>query len=178
QGFDAFEAALRRELGLGPNDTLDSIRAAACAEGACDEAGLRAAVAAMTLSKRITDQKRGTIIAAWLEDPGLRGESFGDYLGAFFTQEGERFVRGTITKKLAEDHPAVAQALSDEAARHRALGPLQARLRARPYPHRRGAGHQSRAMGDRASHRRGIFLGASGARRPADDLRGRRCEAV
>ena len=38
QGFDAFEAALRRELGLGPNDTLDSIRAAACAEGACDEA--------------------------------------------------------------------------------------------------------------------------------------------
>ncbi|HXS38805.1 MAG TPA: double-strand break repair helicase AddA [Stellaceae bacterium] len=117
QGFDAFEAALRRELGLGPNDTLDSIRAAACAEGACDEAGLRAAVAAMTLSKRITDQKRGTIIAAWLEDPGLRGESFGDYLGAFFTQEGERFVRGTITKKLAEDHPAVAQALSDEADR-------------------------------------------------------------
>ncbi|HKT20007.1 MAG TPA: double-strand break repair helicase AddA, partial [Stellaceae bacterium] len=120
-GFTRFEKALRRDLGLGATDTADGILDAACAEGACDEAGLRAAAAAMVSSKSVTDQKRGAIIAAWLEDPQRRSESFDAYLCAFFTQKGEPFAKGFITKNLAEDRPALAHALAVEADRLQAV---------------------------------------------------------
>ena len=56
-----------------------------------------------------------------------------------------------------------------------ALGAAQARWRPRPHPDRRGAGHQSRAMGDRRGPRRGILRRRGGAaRQRAHDLRGRR----
>ena len=64
-------------------------------------------------------------------------------------------------------------------ARHRALGAVQARWRARPHPDRRGAGHQSRAMGDRAAALAEEFFAGEGARdRVAHGLRGRRRQAV
>ena len=61
----------------------------------------------------------------------------------------------------------------------RELGALQARPRHRPCADRRGAGHQSAAMGDRDAAGLGVLRGRWRARRrDADAVRGRRREAV
>ncbi len=115
-GFERFQAALRRDLGLGEDDTVGRIVEAACAPGAADETSLREAAGAMASSPSVTDAKRGAIIAGWLDDPAGRAAGFDDYLGAFFTQRGERY-KDIVTKKFAEGHPQIAQAVAAEADR-------------------------------------------------------------
>ena len=61
---------------------------------------------------------------------------------------------------------------------YRALGAVQARWRARPHPDRRSAGHQSRAMGDRRSTRRGILRRRRRARPSPHGVRRRRRQAI
>jgi ATP-dependent helicase/nuclease subunit A len=116
QGFERFAAALRRDLGLDKDETVDGIIAAACAVGAADEAGLRLAAAAMTLGAGVYDKQRGDLIARWLENPAGRASTFDEYCRAFFTQDGDRF-KDIVTKKLAESRPDVAQAVAAEADR-------------------------------------------------------------
>jgi len=116
QGFERFEAALRRDLGLDKDDHVASIVEAACAQGAPDEAALRDAAAALASSASITDKKRGAIMARWLGEPAGRKDGLDDYLRAFFTQQGEPF-KDIVTKKFAQAHPVVAMAVAAEAAR-------------------------------------------------------------
>ena len=66
-----------------------------------------------------------------------------------------------------------------EQRRRRAMGALQAGQRHRPYPDRRGPGHQPRAMGDRAQADRGILRRRRPRARPAaHHLRGGRRETI
>ncbi len=116
QGFARFEAALRQTLALGAKDSVASVVAAACAKDAAGEAALREAVRVMEASARVTDQKRGAIIARWLAEPRARVAWFDDYLRAFFTLDGTRF-KELVTKKVATEHPAIADALATEAER-------------------------------------------------------------
>ncbi len=58
------------------------------------------------------------------------------------------------------------------------VDPLQARPAVRPYPRRRGAGHQRRAMADhRGADRRFLRRARPARRQVADDVRGRRLQA-
>jgi ATP-dependent helicase/nuclease subunit A len=116
QGFARFEVALRRTLDLGPKDSVASIVASACAEGAADEAALREAARAASASPRVTDQRHGAIIARWLAEPNAREANFDEYLSAFFTQKGT-VSKDFPTKKLAAERPAVADALAAETQR-------------------------------------------------------------
>jgi ATP-dependent helicase/nuclease subunit A len=115
-GLERFAAALRRELGLLNEDSVEKIIAAACAAGAADEVSLRHAATVMCAATGVRDQSRGATIAGWLADEASRADIFDDYLGAFFTKDGGRF-KDIITKKLGEKYPGAAQALATEAER-------------------------------------------------------------
>lgn len=120
QGFERFDVALRRDLGLGRDETADGIVAAACSAGAVDEARLRSAVEAMTSSASMRDRLRGDTIARWLADPDGRAAAFDEYLHAFFTLGGERY-KDIVTKKLAESRPEIAETVAAEADRLEAI---------------------------------------------------------
>ncbi len=115
-GHDGFVASLYRLLGLSPGTTAEGIAAAACATGACDEAGLRAAAQAMLASTSKRDKERGTLLATWLAGPAQRAAAFDDYLTIYFTREGE-LRQDIATRGLAAKDPASAAALAAEAAR-------------------------------------------------------------
>jgi ATP-dependent helicase/nuclease subunit A len=117
-GFDDFTGTLRRLLDLREGETLEGILAEACAQNACDEAGLLVACRAMIASKAKTDQERGTIIAGWLAAPEMRHAAFDDYLCAFFTADGAgpRFSR-PVTVSLGREQPAVQACVEAEAER-------------------------------------------------------------
>lgn len=119
-GFERFAAALRQVLDLAKSESVESIVAAACAEHACDEVGLRAAAQAMLASKAKTDRERGELLAAWLADPSSRYVRFDDYLQAFFTQKGERRER-LATVKFVESHTEAARVVAAEADRLQAV---------------------------------------------------------
>ena len=117
------EAMLRDRLcaalGIAPDATPESLEAAFCAEGACDEAGLRAAAAALAMGS-LADRGRGIALARWCEDPAARPELVEVYIDTFLTQDGK--IRDTlITKsaaaKNAADLPAILQAEA-ERVRH------------------------------------------------------------
>ncbi|MBO0738585.1 MAG: double-strand break repair helicase AddA, partial [Alphaproteobacteria bacterium] len=96
---------LRDELcaatGLPPGASEEMVVAHFCAEGACDEAGLRAAAVAMA-GGSAADRERGAVLAAWCEAPRERTEMLIGYLGAYLTEEGE------IRKRLITQDAACA----------------------------------------------------------------------
>ena len=77
------EIALRRRLctvfSVSHEITGDGLIAAFCADGACDEAGLRAAAAALADGSD-SDRRRGAILARWCEEPAARAAMLGEYL--------------------------------------------------------------------------------------------------
>ncbi len=112
---ESFRRRLADRLDVSPEATPESVVAAACAEGVCDEGGLRLAAGILAEGKG-TDVVRGEILAAWLADPRRRIASFDDYLQAFFTKELSPRA-SLITKALAESSPGAAAALAAEAER-------------------------------------------------------------
>ena len=60
-----------RLFAVPPDTTSDELVAAFCAEGAGDEAGLRAAAAALDEGSD-ADRRRGAVLARWCEQPGAR----------------------------------------------------------------------------------------------------------
>jgi ATP-dependent helicase/nuclease subunit A len=94
------ETALRRRLAATfavPEDvTPDALIEAFCAAGACDEAGLHAAAAALAVGSS-KDQERGEIVARWCDMPERRGDMLDEYAGAFLTDKGT-IIKNLITK--------------------------------------------------------------------------------
>src|SRR5437763_14458440 len=85
------EAALRRKLAtvfavpadVTPDDLVDAF----CAVGACDEAVVREAAAALCAGSA-TDRGRGHVVMQWCTAPARRLDLLDDYVAAFLTQEG------------------------------------------------------------------------------------------
>jgi len=96
-------AALRDRLcgavALPAEATSEHLAAAFCAEGASDEAGLRAAAAAL-LAGSVTDRKRGATLAAWRAEPQQRHQMLEAYAEAYLNDKGEILQR-LITRKAA-----------------------------------------------------------------------------
>ena len=109
------EAATHAHFGLDPDETEESILAAAGAEGAFDRAALQGAAEAL-LAGRATDRRAGAAIAAWLEERDPGAASFAEYALAFLTQAGE--IRGRLpTKAVADASSEAAEAWREEAER-------------------------------------------------------------
>jgi ATP-dependent helicase/nuclease subunit A len=126
EGQERFRAALARELGVAEDESEDRIIAAAVRKDAGDEAALRRAAQAMTLSASKRDRQRGEQLSAWLDGGERRADAFDEYLRLFFTLEGDQRV-DIVTRGLAAREPKVQQALVAEAER---LAEVQRRRRA------------------------------------------------
>ena len=115
-GLGAVIKRLRQRLGLKPDETLSSIRAAAMAEGAFDRAGLTRAAEGLTQGGK-ADRERASILVAWLAgDEGTRLAHYEFYRGVFFTSEGQSRSR-LITNGGESAVPGSAEALKMEQAR-------------------------------------------------------------
>ncbi|MGE0650149.1 MAG: double-strand break repair helicase AddA [Alphaproteobacteria bacterium] len=90
-GLDGAVAAIARRLGVGPTLTEADVIAAACAEGAFDAAGLRAAAVVMENGGK-RDKERADRIVPWLAaDDATRAALYETYLRGYFTKEGDPF---------------------------------------------------------------------------------------
>ena len=117
--FPDIETATQRCFGLAPDETGETVLAAACAEGSFDREGLQRAVEALRRGLK-TDLDSGTAIATWLENPVPTAEAFADYALAFLTQKGG--VRKNLpTKAVATAAPEAVEAWQAEAERVRAV---------------------------------------------------------
>ena len=114
-GQDGVEAALRRRLGLGPDDTAATVLAAACQDRQLDGDGLRQAAEALQRGSK-TDVERGVAIADWLSDRAQREAGLARYCDAFLTREGVPRKR-LATKSVAAALPAAEDILGREAER-------------------------------------------------------------
>ncbi len=113
------EAATRSYFGLIPDETEETVLAAACAEGSFDREGLQRAAEALCGGLK-TDLDSGTAITTWLENPIPTAEAFVDYALAFLTQKGG--VRKNLpTKAVATASPEAVEAWRAEAERVRAV---------------------------------------------------------
>ncbi|HLY46893.1 MAG TPA: double-strand break repair helicase AddA [Stellaceae bacterium] len=97
-GDEALRRRLCGALSVPPEASDDSIVAAFCALGAGDEAGLRAAAAALA-GGSAADDARGAMIARWCADPAGRRDLLDPYVAAFVTNEGK--IRDTLITKRA-----------------------------------------------------------------------------
>jgi ATP-dependent helicase/nuclease subunit A len=115
-GFHAAIEVLRRRLGLGNDETYDSIRAAGVADGAFDAGKLRLVAKAM-LESSTRDQERGQRIAEFLAageaDRALR---LHEYKNAFLTKE-ETIFASLATAKVTKVFPDAVSILQREAER-------------------------------------------------------------
>ena len=124
-GEAALAAMIRRQLGVGGDETDGGLLAAAAEDTAFDAPALRAAATALDAGTK-TDRERADLIAAWLGDPDTRPAGFETYKTAFLTKDGGIRAR-LATKNVADAHPSVVAALTHEAER---LRTLEARRRA------------------------------------------------
>ena len=114
-GLGGVVRALAARLELAPGETVESLRAAACAEDSFDGPALRRAIAALAQGGK-TDQKRAEGMAAWLADPAGRAAGWAGWVDQFLTREGE--IRQTLASKgVREADPASLDALEAEAER-------------------------------------------------------------
>jgi ATP-dependent helicase/nuclease subunit A len=111
--------ALRRRLGLMPEETAESILIAACRDQAFDAAGCRRAMAALAGGKS-EDGKRAAAMDGWLADPAGRPAQFTRWRGAFLTAEGELRKR-LCTKDVEAAAPGTLEILQTEGERLLAL---------------------------------------------------------
>ncbi|HEX5454091.1 MAG TPA: double-strand break repair helicase AddA [Stellaceae bacterium] len=99
-GTDALRRRLCRAFGV-PHGTTRARRIAEfCARGAGDEAGLRAAAAALAAGSP-SDRGRGLVLARWCADPAGRDDLLDPYIAAFLTRKNEVQQR-LITKGAAK----------------------------------------------------------------------------
>ena len=118
----AGEVALRTRLATVfavPEDiTPDQLIEAFCAAGACDEAGLRIAAAAL-IGGSANDEKRGAVVARWCDMPDRRRDMLDAYAGVFLTNEGA--IRQNLITKSANDRAAGDARAVLETEAHRML---------------------------------------------------------
>ena len=115
-GLGAAVKRLRQRLGLKPDETLESIKAAAVAEGAFDRPALTRAAQALAQGGK-TDKAQAPILADWLaSDEAARLAGFDLYRGLFFTGSGSPRAR-LITKTGEDAVPGATEALTAEQAR-------------------------------------------------------------
>jgi ATP-dependent helicase/nuclease subunit A len=106
-------AAMRRKLELAPDESPESILAAAC-RGGIDTEGLRLACARLSEGSD-TDRRRGRAIAAWLESAD-RAAGWDGHIAAFLTEKGEPNRSFARTKAHQEMAP-ILDAEADRVAR-------------------------------------------------------------
>lgn len=114
-GVEGALRALRHHLGLAEEDTADSIRAAASAEGAFDERDLRRAARALAQGGK-SDVVRAATLVEWLDAPDRRKELYGEYLEVYLTKKGAVRDRLATASALAAE-PALVDILDSEAVR-------------------------------------------------------------
>ncbi len=115
--IDGVIAAARRALGLAPDESERSIKAAAADDASFDGAGLNRLCDALMLGSK-TDQERAGVIRGWLKDSASRAVRLvGDYARVFLTAAGApRAERGLITKSAREaDADAIEIILAEQA---------------------------------------------------------------
>jgi ATP-dependent helicase/nuclease subunit A len=113
-------AALRRTLGLGENETPESVVAEACADRAFDALGLKFAADGLRASTKKTDRERGEGLARWLAAaPEARAAAFDDYADLFLTFSGElpKIRERLATKDAIAANAGIDAILDGEAAR-------------------------------------------------------------
>ena len=130
QGLAQTITATRALLGLDETETPESLFEAAVSDGAHNLLGLK--LAAKILSGGLkTDKENGLKIQTWIDNSKRGTFAFENYADVFLTAKrgsGPIEIRKRlITKKLAEDHPNVAEILAEEADR---LGRFLLRKRA------------------------------------------------
>ncbi len=108
EGHAALRQKLSAALGVSLEATAESLTAEFCAAGAGDEAGLRAAAAALAAGSP-ADCKRGAVIAAWCAQPQHRSAMLAACACVYLTEKGE--VRETLITK-----PAATKAVCDARA--------------------------------------------------------------
>src|SRR6266446_5501905 len=87
-GYAALRDRLCATLSVSGETTPEALLAAFCAAGAGDEAGLRAAAAALVAGS-VTDQGRGEVLAAWCAAPEQRPQMLEAYTGVYLTDDGD-----------------------------------------------------------------------------------------
>src|SRR4029077_8832655 len=68
EGHEALRDRFCAALSLPAGTTVEDLVAGFCAEGACDENGLRAAAVALAAGS-VTDRNRGAALTAWCAEP-------------------------------------------------------------------------------------------------------------
>ena len=114
-GLEGVVAATRERLGVGENETPDTVIQAACADGSFDELGLHRVGRAM-LGGSVTDQKHAATLTAWLAAPDRRAALFDEYVGVYLTEKGAPR-KSQATKKTLVMEPDAATVLGTEADR-------------------------------------------------------------
>ncbi len=112
-------AALRGTLGLGTDETPESVIADACANHAFDDATLRRAAAAL-INAKDSDKTRGEGIISWLSQPqDKRVATFDSYSDVFltFSKEPPSIRKQLATKEAQKHDPTVVDVLKEEAER-------------------------------------------------------------
>ena len=121
-GIEALVAAIYRRFGVGPEDTEESVLAAASAAGRFDRPGLKGAAEAM-LQGSAVDKKHGAVIISWLDDPAGRVDGFREYLAVFFTDRGwggrRKQLAHAQTLKIRDDTEAILAAEAERLERVR-----------------------------------------------------------
>jgi ATP-dependent helicase/nuclease subunit A len=103
EGHEALRDRFCAALSLPAGTTVEDLVAGFCAEGACDENGLRAAAVALAAGS-VTDRNRGAALTAWCAEPLRRPQMLEAYAEAYLTDEG------TIRKVLVTRGAASAAA--------------------------------------------------------------------
>ncbi|MFZ3234939.1 MAG: double-strand break repair helicase AddA [Stellaceae bacterium] len=98
-GHPALRQRLSAALGLAGDATIDSLVAEFCAEGAGEEAGLRACAAALAAGS-ITDRTLGAILDKWCAAVRQRASMVDAYVDAYLNEKHDVKTR-LITKKTA-----------------------------------------------------------------------------
>ena len=121
-GVSAVSIRTREMLGVSPDETSQSIAAAACADEEFNAEGLLAAIRALAKGNK-TDIRRAKTIGAWLSQ-GREGrhKNFTTYVLAFLKKEEAKNENGLVrdglaTKKVKEASPKTEPVLRAEAAR-------------------------------------------------------------
>jgi ATP-dependent helicase/nuclease subunit A len=115
-GMEAIRRALRNQLGIGMDDTRETILAGAVSDMACDVGVLRRIAEALmhgTEPNRVV----GAALTLWIAcDPAERAERFDAYCSIFLTKDGEPRKK-PATKGALTFWPDAADAMTDEAQR-------------------------------------------------------------
>ncbi|WP_395022306.1 double-strand break repair helicase AddA [Dongia sp.] len=113
---EGLRRAMATTLGIAEDLTPEAILTEACAEGACDTAALKRAIAELSNGGK-TDQARAEQLRLWLHaERDARIQGFDDYADIYFTDKGKHRDR-LATKAVEQAWPGITEALRAEADR-------------------------------------------------------------